>query len=153
MKNIVILSLFQGVVALVCGILMSKMSFVGRMGINLMHREYLIFKVWWKTALVIFLIQAILILILAAVKGFSGLKVARSTAVLFLILGIAGAYFTYIDFTTTSHKYMRAKFHAGGYLFWTGWIITCIYFAFSRKKQIVLEELSSNPENLEAEER
>ncbi|MBW3518355.1 hypothetical protein [Flavobacterium sp. NKUCC04_CG] len=143
MKNASILILIQAVIALLCGILMSKMSFVGRMGIQFLHRDYLIFKTWWKTALLILCIQLILIAIMMLVRYFSPVKTTKMVSVLFLVLGVIGAYATYIDFTTTSHKMMKGSFHSGGYLFWVGWIISCIYFLFWNKKpKLVLADLT-----------
>lgn len=155
MKNTSILLLCQAVLSVVCGVLMSQMSFVGRMGINLMHREYLIFKIWWKTALVFFAIQFVLVLLLASVRAFSGSKFAKTIAAIFLLLGFFGAYLTYVDFTTTSHRYMRAKFHSGGYLFWVGWSVSCLYYLVSTKKKLPLSELplEKSEENRTKEEK
>lgn len=141
MKNTALLILVQGILSLLCGILSSKMSFIGKMGIQVMYRDYLIFKSWWKTALVCFIIQLALILILSTLKAYAGLRTARVIAFSLLLAGIIGAYFTYIDFTTTSHKMMRAKFHIAGYLFWLAWFINCIYFVVSSKKNIPLNTL------------
>lgn len=145
MKNTALLILVQGIISLLCGILSSKMSFIGKIGIQVMHRDYLIFKSWWKTALVCFIIQFSLILILSALKAYAGLRTVRVIAFSLLIAGMIGAYFTYIDFTTTSHKMMRAKFHIAGYLFWLAWFINCIYFITSSKKQIPLNTLQEEP--------
>ncbi len=142
MKNISILALVQAILALICGILMSKMSFIGRMGINFLHRDYLIFKTWWKTAILIFAIQLILILILVVARSLSPSKVNRLICILFVVFGLIGAYATYIDFTTTTHKMMKGSFHSGGYLFWFGWLISCSYFLFSStKKKVLLSQL------------
>ncbi len=142
MKNISILALVQAILALICGILMSKMSFIGRMGINFLHRDYLIFKTWWKTAILIFAIQLILILILVVARTLSPSRVNRLICILFVVFGLIGAYATYIDFTTTTHKMMKGSFHSGGYLFWFGWLISCSYFLFSStKKKVLLSQL------------
>lgn len=104
------------------------MSTLGRIGISLMKREYLIFKTPWKTALLIFAVQMIVILVLALFKKFASSKASHIVSFVFLIIGLIGAYYTYIDFTTTSHKYMKFYFHLGFYLFWFNWIFSCIYF-------------------------
>lgn len=146
MKNASILLLIQAVIALICGILMSKMSFIGRMGISFLHRDYLIFKTWWKTALLIFVIQFVLIIILMLVRYLSPLKTGKLIFILFLIFGFIGTYATYIDFTTTTHKMMKGSFHSGGYLFWLGWGISCIYFLFwNKKQQLPLADLTISP--------
>lgn len=145
MKNTALLILVQGILSLLCGILSSKMSFIGKIGIQVMYRDYLIFKSWWKTALLCFAIQLILILILLMLKAYAGLRTVRVIAFCVLIAGMIGAYFTYIDFTTTSHKMMRAKFHIAGYLFWLAWFINCIYFLVSSKQKTILSNLSEDP--------
>ena len=54
--------------------------------------------------------------------------------VYFVIIGLIGLLYTFYDFTSTSHKYMNSQFHTGGYLFWAGWFITCLFFFFARVK-------------------
>ncbi|WP_430614532.1 cytochrome d ubiquinol oxidase subunit II [Flavobacterium sp. JP2137] len=148
MKNFSILALIQAVLALICGILMSKMSFIGRMGINFLHRDYAIFKTWWKTALLIFAIQLTLLLLLSLIRYFTPAKTAKSLFVFLLLLGFAGAYLTYVDFTTTSHKMMKGSFHSGGYLFWLGWTISSLYFLFwNKKKRLPLAEIPLNKQD------
>ena len=131
MKNITILALFQALSSVISSILISNMSFIGRIGVSTMYRQYLIFKTWWKTALLLFVIQLILIVILYAARKLN-FKLGRMLALLFLFVGIVGTYFTYIDFTTTNHKMMKLSFHSGFYLFWISWFITCFYFLFMR---------------------
>lgn len=147
MKNTLLLSLFQACLALICGILMSKMSFVGRMGINLLHRDYLIFKTWWKTALLFWALQLCLIIVLALIRRTTSSRSSKISSLLFFLFGAIGLYITYIDFTTTSHQLMKMSFHSGGYLFWIGWLISCIFFfAGSKKKKIQLVNLQPTAE-------
>lgn len=141
MKNTSLLILVQGILSLLCGILSSKMSFIGRMGIQVMHRDYLIFKSWWKTALICFAIQLIIIIFLSLIKAYAGIRAVRIIAIVLLLIGLVGTYYTYIDFTTTSHRLMRVKFHIAGYLFWLAWFISCIYFIIGSKKKISLNTL------------
>ncbi|MDO4228990.1 MAG: hypothetical protein Q4C98_04185 [Capnocytophaga sp.] len=148
MKNLTILALFQALSSVISSILISNMSFVGRIGISTAYRQYLIFKVWWKTALVLFAIQLIIILVL-----FFSKKIGKIIPILLFVAGILGTYFTYIDFTTTSHKMMKIEFHSGFYLFWASWLISCLYFLFLRKykttdnKLIIDENIKSQQEN------
>ena len=132
MKNVTILGLVQALLSLISGVLISKMSFIGKIGISTMYREYTIFKTWWKTALLLLVIQLILITVLQLFKAKVSVSFSRLLAFLLIVLGGIGAYFTYIDFTTTSHKMMRLSFHLGFYLFWVGWFITCFYFLLSK---------------------
>ena len=80
MKNLSILTLIQALLSLVSGILISKMSFIGKIGVSTFYSQYAVFKTWWKTAL----------------------------------------------------KVMKFSFHAGFYLFWITWFITCFYFLLSK---------------------
>ncbi|TDS54651.1 cytochrome d ubiquinol oxidase subunit II [Myroides indicus] len=141
-KNIIILILIQLILSFISALLISKMSFIGRLGINLFYREYLIFKTVWKTALAIFAIQFVLVLVLSFFKYLTPNHFSRIIAIVALVIGIAGSYFTFIDFTTTSHRHMKMYFHSGGYLFWISWSITCMFFIFSKKKKVSLTDLS-----------
>ncbi len=138
-----ILILIQIIFSLISGIMISKMSFIGKIGISLVYREYSIFKTWWKTALAIFLIMLVLNLIFISCKKLFSTKSVRFVAFILIIIGILGSIYTYYDFTSTSHKYMKSSFHFGGYLFWINWFFTCFYFLFSKNK--------NKPETIEKE--
>lgn len=140
-KNIVILILVQFILSFISGLLLSKMSFIGKLSINLFYREYLIFKTAWKTALAIFAIQLMLIIILSLFKYLTSNHFSRIIAIIALIIGAVGAYLIFIDFTTTSHRHMKIYFHSGGYLFWINWGITCLFFIFTKKVKIIFADL------------
>ncbi|MFC3197779.1 hypothetical protein ACFOET_09155 [Parapedobacter deserti] len=118
----------QALLSTISGVLMSQMSFVGKVGISLIYREYGLFRLWWKTALLLFALQLALIFILWLVRRISGRRLSVAIILFFLLVALTGAYFTYIDFTTTSHRLMKANFHVGGYLTWVAWLLTCFYF-------------------------
>ncbi|MGM5630580.1 hypothetical protein O2K51_06710 [Apibacter raozihei] len=129
MKRLSLLLIFELLISLSAGFLMSKMSWLGRMGINLIRTEYKIFKTWWKTALVIFAIQVFLIFLQWIVKRTCRLNTARLIFFLLLLTGIVGIGYTYYDFSTVyEHRLMKERFHLGGYLFWIGWISSNLYF-------------------------
>lgn len=128
MKKILNLILLQAIISLISGILLSKMSLVGKIGISVVYTEYALLKSWWKAALVVFAIQLITMAILYVCKRFLIYKTFVIVNLVLIILGLLGLFFTYIDFTATSHKYMNSSFHTGGYLVWAGWFINCIYF-------------------------
>lgn len=144
MKKILNLILVQGIISLISGILLSKMSLVGKIGISVVYTEYTILKTWWKAALLVFVIQLILIAVLYVTKRFLLYKTFVIVNLIIVILGLLGLFFTYIDFTTTSHKYMNSKFHTGGYLVWLGWFINCIYFFIFSVKPKPLETTNTN---------
>ena len=134
MKKVFTLILVQAILSLISGILFSKMSFIGRIGISVAYKEYTILKTWWKAALLVFVIQLSLILFLWLSKRFATYKTFALINLVCIIIGLIGLLYTYYDFTSTSHKYMNNQFHWGGYLVWIGWFISCLYFFFLRVK-------------------
>ncbi|MGV4529103.1 hypothetical protein [Ornithobacterium rhinotracheale] len=134
MKNQINLILLQAISSLISGILVSKMSWIGKVGIGLIYRDYAILKNWWKAALLFFGVQLILILILNIIRWIAGIGAQKIGSFILLILSIVGLYYTYIDFTETSHKMLKTSFHAGFYLVWASVMISCLYFLFMRRK-------------------
>ena len=132
-KNVkLFLILFQAVLMLLAGWLISNISWIGRVGINLMYKEYSIFKSWWKTALLLFAIQMVLLLLQNIIRKKYSRPVANIASIVLLIAALAGLAATYNDFQHTfSHRILKEKFHLGFYLFWIGWISTCLYYLFS----------------------
>lgn len=135
MKNKwVILILIQVIVSLVSGILLSKMSLIGRIGVSTVYSEYGFMKHWYKGFAVVLLIQLLLMAILWTVKRSASYKNFSIVNLILIITGLIGLLYTFYDFTSTSHKYMNSQFHWGGYLVWIGWFITCFFFFFARVK-------------------
>ncbi|WP_447639825.1 MULTISPECIES: hypothetical protein [Chitinophagaceae] len=133
MKHFKILVALQLLLSVVSGVLVSQMSFLGRLGINIAYKQYSFFKSWWQTAIVMAIIQ----LLLTLIQRYMGMKQPPNKAKMFsailLVVAIAGLYGTFHDFTTTfSHKLLKEKFHLGFYLFWLTWILGNVYFLFSR---------------------
>lgn len=140
MKGLSTVIAIQALLSTIAGVLLSQMSFIGRVGISVMYREYGIFKIWWKTAVLLFAVQLVLTLVLWLVKKLLGRRLAQAALLLFLLFGLVGAYFTYLDFTTTNHRLMKVNFHAGVYLFWGTWILACVYFMAVPMKKRQLRE-------------
>ncbi|WP_333660411.1 hypothetical protein [Chishuiella changwenlii] len=143
MKNRIIAVLVLAFSSLLSGILISKMSFIGRVGITIIYNEYAILKSWWKTALLFFVIQVVLFIIFSIwqKKNVSKLK-QFILPMVFLIMGFGGLYYTYHDFTETSHRLLKASFHFGFYLFWMTWFANCMYFLIIKptNENEILEE-------------
>ncbi|WP_313375365.1 hypothetical protein [Chishuiella sp.] len=129
MKNRIICFLTLALSSLISGILISKMSLLGKIGISIVHTEYTLLKFWWKTALLFFIIQTFLHIILSLwqYKNYNS-KARFILPVFFFLLGILGLYYTHYDFTETSHRLLKVSFHAGFYLFWATWLLNCISF-------------------------
>jgi hypothetical protein len=120
--------IFLLLLAGVSGYVLSKASFVGRMGITLFYRQYRFLKVWWQAGLLVFTIWMILFFLQGmAQRRWSSL--AKWLHYAAIAVAVAGLYFTYQDFrNTTSHRWLGERFHLGGYLFWIGWIIISVFY-------------------------
>ena len=129
-----ILILIQTIISLVAGILLSKMSVIGRIGVSTVYTEYGFLKHWHKGFAAVLALQLLIIAILWIVKRTTTYKNFSLVNLVFVVIGLIGLLYTFYDFTSTSHKYMNSQFHAGGYLFWAGWFVTCLYFFFARVK-------------------
>ncbi len=149
MKGLSTLIAVQALLSTISGVLMSQMSFIGKMGISVLYSQYGLFKVWWKTAILLFTIQLVLLAVLGLIKWLLGRRLSQASILLVLLFGLTGAYFTYLDFTTTSHRLMKTNFHAGGYLFWASWVLACIFFLIVPRSRTsaVAESVEPTEEN------
>ena len=123
--------LFVGCLAifsLLVGYLFSCISLVGKIGIGLFYHEYKFLKVWWKGALIVFVVWMIVWLVQSFLRKkltASGRSLMHS---IFLMIALAGLYFSFSDFRhTLSHRWLGERFHLGVYLFWIVWIGITIY--------------------------
>lgn len=135
MKRTIPFLLFLGAYSAVSGYLMSNMSWVGRLGINLMHKEYKFLKTWWQGGAVVYVVLLLLFGIQLLIQ--KGLPNVLSKIVHVLLFGAAvyGFYFTYSDFSDDwTHKLLREVFHVGAYMFWFGWMLISIFFLSERRK-------------------
>ena len=140
MKNKIIHLLILAFSSLLSGIMISKMSYIGKVGITIIYNEYTILKSWWKTALLLFAIQAIIFVVLSVWKMKTTKRLKQLLLpFIFLSIGIIGLIYTYYDFTETSHRLLKKTFHFGFYIFWLTWFGNCIFFMSKQKKK--LEEI------------
>lgn len=121
----------------ICGYLLSKPSLTGKVGITLFYKEYGFLKTWWQGGLVVFIV----LLLVFGLQAWAEQKLlkpkARVVFISFLVAAFAGFYATYFDFKhTTTHRWLGQQFHLGAYLFWGGWIITCIFFLLQKEKEM-----------------
>lgn len=125
--------LLLAVIALISGYLFSKVSWVGRIGINWFYSEYSIFKSWWKSSLLVFGIYLALYLIHWLMHRRARLTTSKAWNIITILFSIGGLYYTYYDFRHDfSHRVAGERFHLGFYLSWLGWIIIGLYF-FNKK--------------------
>jgi len=119
----------QALLCLVETYLVSKISFIGKVGIATVHREYSLLRSGWKTFLLLFSIQVVIIITLSIIEKRSPKKIAAIITAALLLLGIIGLYITFQDFLHTyTHRLLKERFHTAFYLFWLSWIGTCLYF-------------------------
>ena len=109
--------------------LVSKISFIGKVGIAIVHREYSLLRSGWKTFLLLFSIQVVIIITLYIIEKKYPKKIAFIVSSAILLLGLIGLYVTFQDFLHTyTHRLLKERFHAAFYLFWLSWTGTCLYF-------------------------
>lgn len=124
------LLLFLVTLSVVSGGLLSQMSLVGQLGVATLYTEYAFLRDWYLGSIVIFLSLIFLSFILWLCKRWMGSKNFVILNLIFVVLGLIGFFYTYIDFTSTAHKYLDSKFHTGAYLFWAGWLFINLFFFF-----------------------
>src|SRR5688572_7188496 len=106
--------------AALCGLathFISKISLIGRIGIATFYQEYQWLRSPVKTYLAFFLVQlAVIGLLYWLQRGGLGKTLLRS-AVVILLLAVAGLIWTHYDFMHTySHRLLKERFHLGFYL-------------------------------------
>jgi len=138
-KRISILVLCLAALASLSGYLMSKASFIGRIGMTFVYKEYKFLKTWWKGALFVFVVWMIVLIVQTIIEKKLSKKTATIIHVIFILLALVGLYFTYSDFQhTTSHRWLKEKFHLGAYLFWMGWMIISVFCMVQKQNENVI---------------
>lgn len=131
-RNILFLS-FLATLSAISGMLMSKASWVGRVGMTFFYKEYNLLKIWWQGAIAVFIILLLLFLLHTFLQKKLPAITARLLHIMLLMSAIACLYFTYDDFTNNfSHHLLGRRFHYGFYLGWIGWVLICLFFIFKR---------------------
>ena len=142
-KKIITLNAILISLAIIAGWTLSKATLVGKVGIHVLHREYLFLNSWWKGALLIWGIWVVLEIIQYQLWKRYRRNINLTVQSSSIFLAILGMYFTYLDFKTFSHGMLGDRFHIGGYLFWIGWCIISIFFIKLRNDEIATEENQS----------
>lgn len=134
MKRLTPLIIFLAFLSVISGYLFSKMSWIGRIGVNLMYSDYTFLKVWWQGAIAIFVILMALTTIQYLVHRYAPLRTSRIVHGIAIFIAAFGLYYTYHDFQSYyAHRWLKEKFHLGAYLFWIGWMIISFFYLYSRK--------------------
>jgi hypothetical protein len=128
-----VLLLFLFVLSIISGFLMSKASWVSRVGMSLFYRQYNFLKVWWKGGLAVFLVWMVFFGVQYMVQKKLSRPMAARVHIFACVLALTGLYFTYNDFRNTlSHNLLGERFHLGAYLFWIGWLFISAFFILER---------------------
>jgi hypothetical protein len=128
-KRIYLLVGFQALFSLLQTYFVLKISLIGKIGIALFYKEYALLRSGWKTFFLFFAIQLAVIAVLYIVSKRSSKRAARTTAYALIAMAVAGLWLNFDDFLHTySHRLLKERFHLGFYLFWAGWIVSCVFF-------------------------
>lgn len=136
MKRLAFLVIFLTALSTLSGYLLSKATWISRIGMSLFYNQYNFLKIWWKGALLVFSVLIILLVIQTFIQKKLSFAVAKILHSIILLIAIVGLYFTYHDFRQHfSHKLLGERFHIGAYLFWLGWITISLFYIFQPKKR------------------
>src|SRR5271154_7078664 len=98
------LALLVGLAA-ISGFLLSKASWIGRVGMTFFYKEYNLLKIWWQGAMAVFILLLLLFLIHDQLQRKLSAIAARLVHALLLLVAVTCLYFTYDDFTHNfSHR-------------------------------------------------
>ncbi|MEO6833216.1 MAG: hypothetical protein ABI378_11860 [Chitinophagaceae bacterium] len=119
------------------GWLMSRMSWIGRVGVNLIHQEYKFLKVWYEAGAVVFIALLFLFFLQYFFRRRSLPIVGFSIQVIALLLAGLGFWLSMVDFKSDiSHRLLKQNFHVGVYLFWFGWACISVYIMAKVKRKM-----------------
>jgi hypothetical protein len=128
-KRLYVLIGFQALFTLLQTYLILRISLIGKIGIALFYKEYTLLRSGWKTFFLFFAMQMAVIAVLFIVSKRSSARAARTTAYALTGMAVVGLWLNFDDFLHTySHRLLKERFHLGFYLFWAGWIISCVFF-------------------------
>lgn len=134
MKRAIPVIILLAILSAISGILMSDMNFIGRLGVNIVHREYKFLKIWWQGALAVFTTLLILFAIQSILKMKLSKSVSSTVQIVLFFAALGGLYLTYDDFRHDfTHKIIGERIHLGVYLFWVGWMIVSLFHLFSNR--------------------
>lgn len=87
----------------------------------------------------------VVLFILMLIQNFIQKRMSSNKAILChivaLLIAVIGIYFTYLDFQQYyAHRWLKEKFHLGGYLFWLAWICISLFFIGEKLKYREIDE-------------
>lgn len=131
------------------GYLMSKASWISRVGITFFYKEFNFLKIRWQGAMAVFLVLMVLFLIHHLLQQKLSAIAARALHILILFIAAACLYYTYDDYASNlSHRLVGWHFYYGLYVFWMGWILICLFFILERKRTVTIVTNSDKTETI-----
>ena len=128
--------LYLALLSALSGWLMSHMSWLGRVGVNLFHKEYKFLKVWYEGGAVVFGVLLVLFIMQYVLDRKLSLRSARMVQIIAFLAAAAGMWATYSDFRTDfTHNILKERFHLGAYLFWVGWMSISLFLLATTRIQ------------------
>jgi len=126
---------FLALLSIISGVLMSEVSWIGRMGMRFFYKEFELLKIWWQGALLVYSVLIVMYIVQAILLKVLPGKISKIIFIVLLLAGMAGMYATYNDFREDfSHRLAGERFHIGFYLFWVGSIMTSFFFLLEKGK-------------------
>src|ERR1700722_7852299 len=114
--------------------LISRISWIGKVGIATFYQQYALLRSFWKTCLLLSILQMALILTLYLMGKRSTKKTTNLVSTILLVTGLLRLVLFFQDFLHTyGHRLLKERFHLGFYLFWISWMATCLFFLFSNR--------------------
>lgn len=136
-----LLFIILALLAIISGYLISKVNWIGRLGINLFYDEYKIFKSWPKSTALIGGIYLVLYIVHSIIYKLASKSRSNLFNIICILLAAGGIYYTYYDFRNDfSHHVAGERFHLGFYLSWAGWIVLGLYFLTVKRKGITASD-------------
>lgn len=136
-KRIAAFIFFVISISCISGYWVSKINWVGQLGIFMFYRNYSFLKIWWQPSLLIFIIYLLLTAILTLSKAFTNKNVALTTNIILILLGLSALYYSYFNFRNNlSYRLLGERFHLGIYVFWLGFIAINLFFLFYKMKEV-----------------
>ena len=149
MKKTVLFIFLLAVLSCLSGHLLSKASWVGKVGMTFFYQEYNFMKIWWQGSVAVFIMLMILFLLHLLIYRKLHIIAGRLLNLVILFLVASGLYLTYDDFTNNfSHKILGRRFHYGFYLFWIEWMLICLFFIFKKKRTVTITTNSDKTETV-----
>jgi len=123
-------------ISLIAGMLVSRPSLIGRIGIEFFYTEYKFLRTWWKAASVFFLFTIVLYSLLLLLRRKLSTGAMLIACVIAILLLSAGLFLTWKDFhETTTHRWLKWRFHTGFYLFWFAAFLVPVHFLINLKSR------------------